>query len=212
MGWHFTVFVLLSSLSYHRKTLETDIYLFVYIIAPHKNKPPNKIHADAAISIAVMIFPNEWTFTAVDTGREKEIVWLLQLSKNSKRRHFFWSLESDADTAKDKAKALGKYLKEPSSIPAAGAGAAGAAGGGLPGGMSQAQLLQMLGGGGAGGASGIDPALLQQLMGGAGGGGGGAGGAGGASRSAAPSGTGAAAPAASRASTALCLRFLPLLR
>ena len=122
----------------------------------------------------VLIFPNEWKFEPISTGRDGEVVWLLQLAKNKERRHFFWSLEGDKDVAKDKASKLSTYLKDPSSIPPAGGAMGGAMGGaaGGPGGMSQQQLLQMLGGQGGN----VDPAMLQQLMGSMGGGGGGGGG------------------------------------
>jgi hypothetical protein len=127
------------------------------------NRTSNAVEPD------VLIFPNEWKFEAIETGRDGELVWLLQLAKNKERRHFFWSLESDKDVAKDKATKLSSYLKDPSSIPPVGGAAAGGAGGAGPGGMTQQQLLQMLGGG-AGGGGNVDPAMLAQLMGGMGGG------------------------------------------
>ena len=57
----------------------------------------------------VLIFPNEWKIEKIETGRDGELVWLLQLAKNTERRHFFWSLEGDKDVAKDKVSKLVSY-------------------------------------------------------------------------------------------------------
>merc|ERR1711871_294833 len=111
-----------------------------------------KNRESGAVDPDVLVFPNEWKIEKVDTGREGDRVWVLQLSKNLSRRHFFWSLEADEAVEIEKVGKLSEYLRNPSSIPPS---AANLGGGGL-GGMSQQQLLQMLGGAGG------NPQMLAQ--------------------------------------------------
>lgn len=123
----------------------------------------------------LFIFPGEQTVEKVDTGRPDDRVYLLQF-KNGKRL-FFWSQEFDAEEEAKKVEELGKYLKDPSTIPAAPAASAAAnpmAGGA---GGAQDQLRALLGGlgGGAspqvgGGAGGISEEDLRNILSGMGGG------------------------------------------
>ena len=119
----------------------------------------------------LFIFPGEQTVEKVETGRPDDRVYLLQF-KNGKRL-FFWSQEFDVEEETKKVEELGKYLKDPSTIPAAPAAANPnpMAGGG------QDQLRALLGGlgGGAsppmgGGAGGISEDDLRNILSGMGGG------------------------------------------
>jgi hypothetical protein len=101
----------------------------------------------------LFIFPGEQTVERVDTGRPDDRVWLLQF-KNGKRL-FFWSQEFDEEAEKEKVEDLGKFLKDPSTIPAVQAAAAsGGPAGAAAGGGSQADQLRAFLGGAAGGGAG----------------------------------------------------------
>lgn len=86
-----------------------------------KNNNDGSIHlkwADRytlAVEDDLLIFPGDQKFTKVDTGREKDRVYLLQFSSSS-RRMFFWMQEPDASKDSENCQKLNDFMQNPSLI------------------------------------------------------------------------------------------------
>eukprot|EP00753_Platysulcus_tardus_P004032 PLAT12516.17.p1 GENE.PLAT12516.17~~PLAT12516.17.p1 ORF type:complete len:398 (-),score=176.68 PLAT12516.17:76-1212(-) len=164
----------------------------------------------------LITFPGVAEYVKVDTGREKDRVYLLRWLDGT-RRFMFWMQDASSDNDEENCEKLNSFISDPAALDAAAAAASGGGAGGseaaslarmmgLPPGLSDAQIMQMMGrgaggrggggaagrgggggAGGGGGGGGIGMADLQAALGGLGAA---AGGSGGAAAAAAAGGSG----------------------
>eukprot|EP00903_Cladosiphon_okamuranus_P022669 g20862.t2 len=112
----------------------------------------------------VIILPEEAVYKKVDTGREGERVYLMEIAGN--RRFFYWMQDKDADKDEENMKKVNELTNSPPADDAPASGGAGGAGtdmmgllssmGGAPGGAG-------LGGAGGAGTSGGSGGANEQL-------------------------------------------------
>jgi len=110
-----------------------------------------KLRPSGEVVEDILVFPNNQTFSKVDTGRSGDRVYLLQF-KRSTRRFFFWMQGSNSADDETNCRKLNEYMDNP--FPGLfGAGGAGGAGGGDGSQGDLMRILQGFGGDGSGGGN-----------------------------------------------------------
>mmetsp|Transcript_15441 Transcript_15441/g.29913 ORF Transcript_15441/g.29913 Transcript_15441/m.29913 type:complete len:231 (+) Transcript_15441:365-1057(+) len=120
-----------------------------------------KLRPSGAVEEDLLVFPDNQTFSKVNTGRADDRVYLLQFN-NSSRRFFFW-MQGKKEDDPENCRKLNEYMSNPPAVPVGSLGGGGSGGGGNADQNAMMQLLSQFGGGGAGGAQ-LNESQLQSVL------------------------------------------------